>query len=61
MPLTEAGKGSIGVYGDFIGIVEKKMETTIIIIGYILGSKRDNGKENGSYYLGFRVSGSSPK
>ena len=24
-------------------------------IGVILGSYRDNGKENGNYYLGFRV------
>ena len=36
------------------------METTImgyigIIIGYILGLYRDNGKENGNNYLGFRV------
>ena len=29
------------------------METTIAIIGYILGLYRDNGKENGNYYLGF--------
>ena len=40
--------------------MEKKMKTTIIIgymgvIGYILGLYRDNGKENGNYYLGFRV------
>ena len=27
----------------------------IVIIGVILGLCRDNGKENGSYYLGFRV------
>ena len=51
-----------------VGIMEKKMETTIIyqginwgyigimkkanynmIIGYILGLHRDNGKENGNY------------
>ena len=25
------------------------------IIGYIFGLYWDNGKENGSYYLGFRV------
>ena len=25
------------------------------ILGYILGLYRDNGKENGNYYLGFRV------
>ena len=56
-------KGDIGVY---IGIMEKKMETTTMgyigSIGYILGLYRgglykDNGKENGNYYLGFRVWG----
>ena len=37
-----------------MGIMEKKMETTIMgFIGYILGLCRDNGTENGSYYLGF--------
>ena len=30
---------------------------TIGIIGTTLGLYRDNGKENGSYYLGFRVQG----
>ena len=25
------------------------------VIGYLLGLYRDNGKENGNYYLGFRV------
>ena len=46
----------------YIGIMEKKMETTIIYWGYIgimeknmettiiLGLYRDNGKENGNYY-----------
>ena len=29
--------------------------STTIIMGYILGSHRDDGKENGSYYLGSRV------
>ena len=42
----------------------EKMETTGIIgtkkgyigiLGYIFVLYRDNGKENGSYYLGFRV------
>ena len=35
-----------------IGIMEKKMETTILwgYIGDILGLYRDNGK-NGSYYI----------
>ena len=43
------------------------METTIVYwdyrdyggsignIGYMLGLNGDNGKENGNYYLGFRV------
>ena len=35
------------VYGSFLNLG---------IIGVILGIYRDNGKENGSYYLGFRVS-----
>ena len=49
-----------------MGITEKNMETTIVYCGYIRmtlnpsyycisGLYRDNGKENGSYYLGFRV------
>ena len=25
-------------------------------VGFIFGLYRDNGKENGNYYLGFRVS-----
>ena len=29
------------------------METTIVYRGYI----GDNGKENGNYYLGFRIQG----
>ena len=37
-----------GVYRDSIGVYEG-------YIGIILGLHRDNGKENGSYYLGFRV------
>ena len=32
----------------YIGIMVKKMETTII--HYIWGLYRDNGKENGNYY-----------
>ena len=39
------------IYG-YIGIMEKKMETIGIIgiiMGYILGLYRDNGKENGNY------------
>ena len=42
----------------YIGIMEKKMETTRIgFIGYIMGLYWDNGKENGNYYsiLGFGV------
>ena len=37
---------TIGIYRGFIGI-----------LGYILGLYRGDGKENGSYYLGFRVQG----
>ena len=39
--------------GVFIGIMEKRMETTIIYwgnIGVIWGLYRDNGKGNGNYY-----------
>ena len=41
------------------------METTIMglyrgYMGYILGLYRDNGKENGHYYLEFRVEGIVP-
>ena len=36
-----------------IGIMENKMETTIMgFIGYMMGLYRDNGKENGNYYNG---------
>ena len=38
--------------------MEKKMENemeTGIILWVILGLYRDDGKENGNYYLGFRV------
>ena len=39
--------------------MEKNMETTIILIGYILGviykQYQDNGKENRNYYLEFNV------
>ena len=34
-----------------MGIMEKKMETTIIY-WVIFGLYRDNGKENGNYYYG---------
>ena len=41
-------------------MMEKKMETTMFggfigITEYIEGSYRDNGKENGNYFLGFRA------
>ena len=35
-----------------LGLMENQMETSIIF-----GLYRDNGKENGHYYLGFRVQG----
>ena len=44
--------------GGYIGIMEEKMETTVVYRGYIgiiLGLYRDNGNKNGSYRLGFRV------
>ena len=34
--------------GLYLGIMEKRMETTT------MGLYRDNGKENGNYYNGFR-------
>ena len=39
------------LYGVYMGIMEKKMETTIVYWGLY----EDNGKENGNYYsiLGF--------
>ena len=38
-------------------MMEKKMETSGILglIMYNIGLGRNNGKEHGSYYLGFRV------
>ena len=36
---------------DHIGIMAKKMETTIVYWGLYW----ENGKANGTYYLGFRV------
>ena len=53
--------GIIGLYRNYIETMEKKMETIgiiVVFIGitwYILGLYRDNGKENGNYYLGSRV------
>ena len=43
----------MGFIVGYIRIMENKMETTVIHWGYI----GNNGKENGNYYLGFRVSG----
>ena len=43
----------LGFYWGNIGIMEKKMETTIVYWGNIrvlLGQYRDNGKENENYY-----------
>ena len=34
------------VYWGYVGIMEKKMETTILLVLY-----RDNGKANGNYYI----------
>ena len=34
------------VFRGYMGIMEKKMETTILLQGLY----RDNGKENGNYY-----------
>ena len=51
----------LGLYKGYIGIMEKKMETTIwglrfrVHIGPFKGViwvlRRDNGKENGNYYI----------
>ena len=38
------------VYWGYIGIMEKKMETTIVYRGLYWGYIWDNGKENGNYY-----------
>ena len=47
-------------YWGYIGIVQNEMETTIgfRVVLKIMGPYwlyRDYGRENGSYYLGFRV------
>ena len=39
------------IYWGFIGIMEKKMETTIVYWGY----SGDNGEENGDYYSHFQA------
>ena len=44
--------GNIGITSDNMGIMEKKMETTIIQWGYI----GDNGKENGIYHYTVLIS-----
>ena len=43
---VEASKNKLLVFCGFIGIMEKKMETTT----NILGLYRKNGKENGNHY-----------
>ena len=43
----------LGLYWEYIGIMEKNMETRLYI-GVMLGTYRDNGKENGNYHnIGF--------
>ena len=37
------------------GIIGVTKRGYIVIRGYVLGIYRDNAKENGNYYLGFRV------
>ena len=39
----------MGLYRSYIGIMENRMETTIV--GYILRLYRDKGKENGNHYM----------
>ena len=39
----------IGLYWGYVGIMEKKMATTTYRV--LLGLCRDNGKENGNYYI----------
>ena len=54
-------KGSSGFDRGYVGIMEKKMETTRFYEDYIgdaLGLYRNNGTENGNYNLG--LSGLSP-
>ena len=36
-------------------VLQRLYRSYIEITGCILGLHRDNGKENGNYYLGFRV------
>ena len=44
--------GLYRVYIGVIGIMEKKMENTVMgYIGRIFGKYWDNGKENGNYYI----------
>ena len=51
------GSLSAGPAGAELGIVHIRVVLGLycIIIGDILGLYWDNGKENGNYYLGFRV------
>ena len=48
----------LGIYWGYIGIMEKNMETTIVVylgmMGLYWGTYWDNGKQNGNYYLGFK-------
>ena len=41
----------VGLYWSYMGIMEKKMETTIIL-GLFWSCMEDNGKEHGNYYSG---------
>ena len=45
--MDKLGFGGLGF--SYIGIMEKRMETTIVQ-GLYWGSDRENGKENGNYY-----------
>ena len=44
----------LGLYWGNIGIMEKKMETTIVLQAYI-GVYWDNGRENANYYNGLVI------
>ena len=54
MDTTITYRGYIGLHGGYFGIMENRMETTIIY-RVILGLYWDNGKDNGTYHSGFRV------
>ena len=40
---------------DLISLTSEHLLETLNLIGVVLGLCRDTGKENGNYYLGFRV------